>query len=141
MQPSTKPNYPTRAIVLKLVCNTNAYGVEIKPLLVATIGRLPQRKIDSTLPTPGIMSPRATVRMPSGPSKTAVPLATSRSVQPSIVVGLVSGIAVSLSRGCGSLAIDEVVGAALTDDFARLLDDEGEMFGFCGNFAEDGTSG
>jgi hypothetical protein len=78
--------------------------------------------------------------MPSGPSKTAVPLATSRSVQPSIVVGFVSGIAVSLTRLGGSLAIDEVVGAALTDDFAWLFADAGEMFEFCGNFAKDGPS-
>ena len=78
--------------------------------------------------------------MPSGPSKTAVPLASSRSVQPSIVVGLVSGVAVSLTRGCGSLAIDEVAGAALTDDFGWLFADAGEMFEFCGNFAEDAPS-
>ena len=84
------------------------------------------------------MSPRATVRMPSGPSKTAVPLATSRSVQPSIVVGLVSGVAVNLTRDCGSLAIDEVAGAALTGDFAWLFANEGEMLEFC--CLEDGPS-
>jgi hypothetical protein len=39
------------------------------------------------------------------------------------------------------LAIDEVVGAALTDDFAWLFADAGEMFEFCGNLAEDGPSG
>ena len=78
--------------------NPVTYGVEIRPLLVATIRRFPQRKINSTLPTPGIMSPLDTLRMPSGPSKIAVPLATSRSVQPSIVVGLVSGVGVSLTR-------------------------------------------
>lgn len=86
------------------------------------------------------MSPRDTVRMPPGPSKTAVPLATSRSVHPSIVVGLVSGVAVSLTRDCGSLAIDEVAGAALTGDFAWLFADEEEMFEFCGSCVEDGPA-
>ena len=86
------------------------------------------------------MSPRATVRMPSGPSKTAVPLATSRSVQPSIVVGLVSGVAVSLTRVCRSLAIDEVVDAALADDFTWLCADEGEIFELFGNGVEDWPS-
>lgn len=117
--------------------NPATYGVEIRPLLVATIRRFPQRKIDSTLPTPGIMSPLDTLRMPSGPSKIAVPLATSRSVQPSIVVGLVSGVGVSLTRVCKStaLAIDGV--AAPTDDFAWA--DEEEMFEPCDNCA-DGRS-
>ena len=115
------------------------YGVEIRPLLVATIRRFPQRKIDSTRPTPGIMSPLDTLRMPSGPSKIAVPLATSRSVQPSIVVGLVSGVGVSLTRVCKStaLAVDGVVGAAATDDFAWA--GEEEMFEPCDNCA-DGRS-
>ena len=71
---------------------TGAYGVEIKPLLVATIKRLPQRTIESTLPTPGTVCPGVTFQTPFGPSMTAVPLTTSRSVQPSIVVGLVSGV-------------------------------------------------
>jgi hypothetical protein len=67
------------------------YGVEISPLLVATIRRLPHRKIEMTLPTPGTVSPRVTRNVPLGPSNTAVPFITSRSVQPSMVVGLVSG--------------------------------------------------
>ena len=119
--------------------NPATYGVEIRPLLVATIRRFPQRKINSTLPTPGIMSPLDTLRMPSGPSKIAVPLATSRSVQPSIVVGLVSGVRVSLTRVCRStaLAIDGVVGAAPTDDFAWA--EEEETFELCDNCA-DGRS-
>ena len=71
------------------------YGVEIKPLLVATTRRLPQRTIESTLPTPGTVCPGVTFQTPFGPSITAVPLTTSRSVQPSIVVGLVSGVGVS----------------------------------------------
>ena len=86
------------------------------------------------------MSPRDTVRMPPGPSKTAVPLATSRSVHPSIVVGLVSGVAVSLTRDCGSLTIDEVAGGALTGDFAWLFADEEEMFELFGNCVEDWPS-
>jgi hypothetical protein len=120
--------------------NPVTYGVEIRPLLVATIRRFPQRKMDSTLPTPGIMSPLDTLRMPSGPSKTAVPLATSRSVQPSIVVGLVSGVGASLTRVCRSLAIDGVVGVAPTDDFVWFFVDEGETLELCGNCAEDGRS-
>lgn len=59
-----------------------------------------KNRLDS--PTPGIVSPRATLRMPSGPSKTAVPLVTSRNIQPSMVVGLVSGVGVSLTGVCSS---------------------------------------
>jgi len=75
-----------------------SYGVDINPLLVATIQRLPQRTIDSTRPTPGTVSPRLTVKVPFGPSKTAVPSVTSRSIQPSMVVGLVSGTGVRFAR-------------------------------------------
>jgi hypothetical protein len=57
-----------------------------------------------------------------------------------MVVGLVSGTAVSLARVCGSLAVDEFVGAALTDDFACLFADEKEMVELCGNCAGDGPS-
>src|SRR6266850_5860524 len=67
------------------------YGVAINPLAVATIQRLPQRTIESIRPIPGTVSPRVAIRTPSGPSRTAVPPRTSRTVQPSIVVGLVSG--------------------------------------------------
>jgi hypothetical protein len=74
---------------------TGTYGVEIKPLLVATTKRLPQRTIESTLPTPGTVCPSVTFQTPLGPSNTAVPLTTSRSVQPSIVAGLVSVVGVS----------------------------------------------
>ena len=76
------------------------YGVEIRPLLVATIHRLPHRTIDSTRPTPGTVSPRFTRQMPFGPSKTAVPSMTSRSIQPPMVVGLVSGNGVGFAREC-----------------------------------------
>ena len=73
------------------------YGVAINPLAVAITQRLPQRTMDSTRPTPGMLSPRAAIRMPSGPSRTAVPSRTSTTVQPGIVAGLVSGAATS---GC-----------------------------------------
>ena len=59
--------------------------------------RLPQRTMDSTRPSPGMVSPRAAIRIPSGPSRTAVPSRTSTTVQPGIVAGLVSGAA---TRGC-----------------------------------------
>jgi hypothetical protein len=74
------------------------YGVAIKPLAVATIQRLPQRTIESTRPIPGTVSPRVAIRTPSGPSRTAVPSRTSRTVQPSIVVGRVSGAGIIGSR-------------------------------------------
>src|SRR5262252_6031737 len=54
------------------------YGVEIRPLLVATIKRLPQRTIESTLPTPGTVCPAVTFQTPLGPSITAAP--SSRSI-------------------------------------------------------------
>src|ERR1700687_4258401 len=74
---------------------TTLYGVEIRPLLVATIKRFPQRPMEPTLPTPGTVCPGFALQTPLGPSSTAVPLVTSRSVQPLIVVGLVSGVRVS----------------------------------------------
>jgi len=55
--------------------------------------------MESIRPIPGTVSPRVTVQMPSGPSRIAVPPRTSRTVQPSIVVGLVSGTATIISRG------------------------------------------
>src|ERR1700761_6283634 len=63
------------------------YGVAINPLSVATIQRLPQRTIESIRPMPGTVSPRIAIRTPSGPPSTAVAPRTSRTVQPSIVVG------------------------------------------------------
>src|ERR1700716_2624715 len=80
------------------------YGVAINPLAVATIQRLPQRTIESIRPMPGTVSPRAPVQMPSGPSRIAVAPRTSRTVQPSIVVGLVSGTATIVSRGASDAA-------------------------------------
>ena len=80
------------ALQLALVTVTfDYYGVAINPLAVATIQRLPQRTIESIRPIPGTVSPRVAIRTPSGPSRTTVPPRTSRTVQPSIVVGLVSG--------------------------------------------------
>jgi hypothetical protein len=74
------------------------YRVEIKPLLVATIHRLPQRTTESIFPTPGTVSPRVAFQTPLGPSRTAVPPLTSRIVQPSMVVGFVSGTGVGLAE-------------------------------------------
>jgi hypothetical protein len=67
------------------------HGVVINPLLVATIQRLPQKTTESTFPSPGTVSPRAAFHVPPGPSNVAMPLATFRTVQPLMVVGLVSG--------------------------------------------------
>lgn len=75
------------------------YCAAINPPAVATIQRLPQRTIESMRPTPGTVSPRVTVQTPSGPSRIAVAPRTSRTVQPSMVVGLVSGTATIVSRG------------------------------------------
>src|SRR5712671_3874446 len=95
------------------------YGVAIKPFAVATIQRLPQRTIESIRQTPGTVSPRVTVQTPSGPSRIAVAPRTSRTVQPSIVVGLVSGTATIGSRG-GTEAPLEFVGTteAVREDAA-----------------------
>jgi len=73
-----------------------AQSVVIRPLLVATIQRLPQRTMESIRPAPGTVSPTDTLRTPSGPCNTAVRPDTFRTVQPSIVVGLVSGVGVGL---------------------------------------------
>jgi len=67
------------------------FWVEIRPRVVATIQRLPQRTTDSIRPIPGTLSPWAALNAPVGPSSTTVPPTTSRMVQPSIVVGRVSG--------------------------------------------------
>src|ERR1700746_675131 len=105
--------------------------------------RLPQRTIESTLPTPGTVCPGVTFQAPFGPSITAVPLTTSRSIQPSIVVGLVSGVGVSLARGRTSFteAPVEAVRRGATvesmlasrDSGAVLADfvEKAETFGFC----------
>jgi hypothetical protein len=72
------------------------YGVEIRPRLVATTHRSPHRTMDSTRPTPGTVSPRLAVKIPFGPSKTAAPLFTSRSIHPSMVVHFVSGTGIGI---------------------------------------------
>src|SRR4051812_43304416 len=59
--------------------------------------------MESIRPIPGTVSPRAAVRTPSGPSRTAVPPRTSRTLQPSIVVGLVSATATIGSRAIGGV--------------------------------------
>src|SRR5207248_7185478 len=76
----------------------NQFCVEIRPLVVATIQRLPQRTIESILPRAGTVSPCVALQTLAGPSKTTVPPTTSRIVQPSIVIGLVSGIAMGLGK-------------------------------------------
>ena len=48
-----------------------SYCVEIKPPVVTTIQRLPQRVIESIRPTPGTWSPGFTVQTPSVPTSTA----------------------------------------------------------------------
>ena len=95
------------------------YGVAIKPLAVATIQRLPQRTIDSIRPTPGTVSPRAAIRTPSGPPRTAVPPRTSRTVQPSIVVGLVSGAGTMASRDVTEPVRSWTAGEAMLEETAR----------------------
>ena len=77
---------------LLLLQELKFYGVEINPLLVATIQRLPQRTIESTLPTPGTVSPCLTRQTPFGPCTTAMPSTTSISAQPAIVVGSRLGV-------------------------------------------------
>ena len=54
--------------------------------------------MDSTLPTPGTVCPRVALQTPLGPANTAVPFTTSRSVQPSMVFGRVSGVGLSTVR-------------------------------------------
>ena len=120
------------------------YGVEIKPLLVATTKRLPQRTIESTLPTPGTVCPGVTFQTPFGPSITATPFTTSRSVQPSIVVGLVSGVGVGFVgvRTSFTVAPVEAVRRGATIESLLASRDSGavltgfveaaETFGFCG---------
>ena len=73
-----------------------AQSVVIKPLLVATSKRLPQRTTESIRPAPGTVSPTDTLWTPSGPCNTTVRPDTCLTVQPSIVFGLVSGVGVSL---------------------------------------------
>jgi hypothetical protein len=95
------------------------------PLLVATIQRLPQRTIEPISPTPGTVSPRFAVQIPPGPSKTAVPPTTSRTVQPSIVIGFVSGICVGLDMifaPCSTAVCADPEETAFTRATAGLLD-------------------
>jgi hypothetical protein len=83
---------PLRQDLIPYWCQLNAtHGVEMRPPLVATIHRAPHRTMESTRPTPGTVSPRFAVQIPFGPSRTALPLVTSRSIHPSMVFNLVSG--------------------------------------------------
>ena len=98
----------------------------IRPRLVATIQRLPQRTIESILPKPGAALPRVTFKVPLGPSKTAVPPTTSRTAQPGMVVGRVSGVGAGLSpvfafccaAACGAPAEASVRRATFKTEFA-----------------------
>jgi len=74
------------------------FVVEMRPRVVATIQRLPQRTIESTRPIPGTVSPRVASKTPFGPSKITFPPVTSRTLQPSIVLGLVSAAGTSLGE-------------------------------------------
>jgi hypothetical protein len=123
---------------------TSTYGVEIRPLVVATTKRLPQRTIESTLPTPGTVCPGVTFQTPFGPSITATPFTTSRSVQPSIVVGLVSGVGVGFVgvRTSFTVAPVEAVRRGATIESLLASRDSGavltgfveaaDTLGFCG---------
>src|SRR5262249_34061410 len=64
----------------------NQFLVEIRPLVVATIQRLPQRTIESILPISGTVSPCAARQTPLWPSSTTVPPPTPRIVPPSVRV-------------------------------------------------------
>ncbi len=108
------------------------YGVEMRPLLVATTKRLPQRTIESTRPTPGTVCPGVTLQTPFGPSITAVPFTTSRSVQPSLVVGLVSGVAVSFRASFTASPVEAVRGGATIGFLLASRGIEAVLTGFVG---------
>jgi hypothetical protein len=72
-------------------CLLLSYGVEIKPEVVETIQRPPHRTTESMRPTPGTVSPRITLRTPFGPCRIIASPRTSRTIQPSMVIGRVSG--------------------------------------------------
>src|SRR4051812_34660521 len=78
---------PATVGALLAFCDSGcSYCVEIRPLLVATIHRLPHRIIESIRPTSGTVSRRDTFRVPLGPSKTAKVPSVSLMNQPGIVV-------------------------------------------------------
>src|SRR5687768_15366171 len=101
----------------------------MRPLLVATIQRSPQRTIEVMFPTPGTVLPRVAFQTPLGPCSVTVPLLTSRTVHPSMVVGLVSGTGTGLAEtfvrstavspgGRASCFVAKTRGAA----FARIVE-------------------
>jgi hypothetical protein len=55
--------------------------------------------MESILPNPATVSPRATFETPLGPSKTMEVPTTSRIVQPGMVVGGVSNVGAGLDLG------------------------------------------
>jgi len=97
----------------------------MRPLLVATIHRFPQRTIDSIFPSSGNVSPGTTFfRTPLGPCKTAVLPTTSCTIQPAIVVGLVSGNGTALEEGFGRwsmLLVDAAFCCTPGDDFVACF--------------------
>ena len=117
--------WPVRALA-------RGYCVAINPLAVATIQRLPQRTIDSIRPIPGIVSPRVAIRIPSGPSSTAVPSRTSTTLHPGMVVGLVSGAA---AKG-GLIATATPAGLALAWEAKAVLDGSADRRAPAGAAAE-----
>ena len=82
----------------------------MRPLVVTTIQRLPQRVIESIRPSAGTKSPGLTVQARSPPTSTAVAPYTSPTIQPSIkmrqigsqpgVIGIASAAA-PVSPGVG----------------------------------------
>jgi hypothetical protein len=120
-------NRPELAAICARLTSYHPCGVEIRPLLVATIKRLPQRTIESTLPTPGTVCPGLALQTPLGPSRTAVPSVTSRSVQPLIVVGLVSGVGVSFVGVGTALAPVEAVCRCVTIDCLLAGGESGDV--------------
>ena len=72
-----------------------------------------------------MVSPRAAILIPSGPSRTAVPSRTSTTVQPGMVVGLVSGA----GANDGFVAIATAAGLVLACEAKTALAAMAEGFG------------
>src|SRR5271165_4690934 len=132
--PAIFPNpgitHVTSAHVLGRCRAGRAHWLVIKPLLVETIQRLPHRTIESTVPSPGTVSPRAAFQTPLGPCNTAVPFATSRTTQPSMVVGFVSGNGTGNGFGRRWIAADDA-GTVLCGATAAVLVSTSEGTAFC----------
>jgi hypothetical protein len=90
--------------------------VAIKPLAVATIQRLPQRTIIDT-PDPGSVA-ACCHSNPIGPRE-QLPASNIKNVQPSIVVGLVSGAGSMSSRDVTEPVRSWTAGEAMLEETAR----------------------